>query len=107
MTRPFIRVAVLEFGAYLGATALGINFTMAVLLGTAVVQPVQSLLVFYPIVIVAICAGAWLEVDWLRERMQDAAFPGSVNMEELRTKALEMMKREWTGRHNAPPPADP
>ena len=34
MTRPFAGVAVLEFGAYLLATALGVNVVITVVVGT-------------------------------------------------------------------------
>ena len=96
-------MAVLEFGAYLLATALGVNVVIAVTVGTSFVQVMQSLLIFYPIVVSAICAGSWLEVRWLRGQMQEVSFPAEVNMEELRAKALDVIKREWTvGQHNPP-----
>ncbi len=105
MVRPFISVFVLEFGAYLLATALGVNVVVGVLMGASMAQPMQSLVIFYPIVIAAICGGAWLEVRWLRDRVPDVSSAGSLNMEELRSKALEMMKQEWSrGRHDTPLP---
>jgi hypothetical protein len=76
--------------------------------GISFVQAMQSLVVFYPIVVSAICAGAWLEVRWLRGQTQDVGFPAEVNMEELRAKALEMIKREWTvGRADGSPVQPP
>jgi hypothetical protein len=103
MPGPFVGVAVLEFGAYLLATVLGVNVVIAVAVGTSFVQAMQSLVIFYPIVVSAICAGAWLEVRWLRGQMQEVSFPAEVNMEELRAKALDVIKREWTvGQHNPP-----
>ena len=107
MQLSFARLAVLEFGAYLIATALGINVVVAVLAGHPFVRAIQLLVLFYPLVIAAICAAAWLEVRALRDRMQAVSLPEHVDMEALRAKALEMVKREWArGQGTPPPPPD-
>jgi hypothetical protein len=104
LSRPMMRprgamlgMFVLEFGTYLVATALGINVTIAVLAGQPIVTPLTALLVVYPFVAAAIGTGAWLEIRLLRDRMQGVDLPPGVEMEALRAKAREMMKRRLAG----------
>jgi len=94
-----IRVAVLEFGAYLLATALGVNLVVSFSLTGSLRSGLLSLILFYPVVAAAVLGGAWLEIQLLRAKMP-AGFriPENLNMEEIRAKALEMTKIER--RHN-------
>ena len=98
MPRPFMGVAVLEFGAYLVATALGLNVPIGMLAGRAIAEPLTALLVFYPVVAAAIVAGAWLEVRLLRDRMQHVSLPPDFDIDAMRAKAREMMKRQFSDR---------
>jgi hypothetical protein len=91
-------VAVLEFGAYLVATALGVNIPLALLTGRPIAEPLTSLLVVYPAVAVSIVAGAWLEVRFLRDRMGAVSLPPDVDVEAVRAKAREILKRQWSDR---------
>jgi hypothetical protein len=94
----FLCVAVLEFGAYLLATALGVNLVVTPVLGGAVGDAVGSLVTFYPVVAAALLCGAWLEVHVLRTRMPAGLqLPPDLDIEALRAKALDMIKRQSGG----------
>ena len=94
----FLNVAVLEFGAYLLATALGVNLVVTPVLGDAVRDAVRSLVTFYPVVAAALLCGAWLEVHVLRTRIPAGLrLPPDLDIEALRAKALEMIKRQSGG----------
>jgi hypothetical protein len=100
-TRPpgvLLPVAVLEFGAYLLAPALGVNLAAAPVAGATFGDALSRLLVFYPVVGALLLSGALLEVNALRANVP-AGFqlPEGVNVEQLRAKALEMMKRSSEG----------
>jgi hypothetical protein len=89
-----LQVMVLEFGAYLLATALGVNLVMTPLTGGVFTDALASLLTFYPVVAAALLAGAWLEVRALRSQMPAGLqIPENLTVEELRAKAMEMIKR--------------
>jgi hypothetical protein len=91
-------VAVLEFGAYLLATALGVNLVMTSIAGGAFSSALAALVVLYPVVAVALLLGAWLEVHAVRSRMPGGMqLPPDLNMDELRAKALDMIKRQSGG----------
>jgi hypothetical protein len=93
-----LQVALLEFGAYLSATALGMNLAITPLAGGTFIDALEALLAFYPAVAAALLFGAWLEVRALRSSMP-AGFelPGDFNVEEMRAKALEVFKRQSGG----------
>lgn len=94
-TRPpgaLLSVAVLEFGSYLLATALGVNLVATPLAGGAFRDAVRSLVIFYPVVAMALLLGAWLEVHALRSRMPAGLqLPPDLEMDDIRAKALEMI----------------
>lgn len=93
-----LQVAVLEFGAYLLATALGANLVVTPVVGGAFTDAFGLLAAFYPVVAAALLVGAWLEVHAVRSRMPAGfEFQGDLNVEELRAKALDMMKRQSGG----------
>lgn len=93
-----LQVPLLEFGAYLSATALGVNLIITPLVGGTFMDALESLLAFYPAVAAALLFGAWLEVRVLRSWMPvGVQFPGDLNMEEMRAKALDMIKRQSGG----------
>lgn len=108
MSRPFMSMALLEFGGYLIATALGVNIPMAVFAGRPLAEALTSVLLGYPVVAVAIGAGAWLEVRFLRDRMPHVSLPPDVDIEAMRAKAREIMKRQWAARDSpGRPPGGP
>jgi hypothetical protein len=93
-----MRLAILEFGAYLRATALGVNLGITPLAGGTIREAITQLVVFYPVVAFALALGAWLEVKELRSRRPTGLqLPKDLNIEELRAKALELMKRRPGG----------
>jgi hypothetical protein len=101
LTRPrgmFLAVLMLEFGAYLTATAAGLNFVISLVAGAAFADALRSLLRMSAIVAAALLVGAWLEVCALRTRMPDGfTLPQDLDREELRAKALELMARQLKG----------
>jgi len=90
----FMGLAVLEFGAYLLATALGVNLVVGPAIGGTYTDAVRSIVLLYPVVAGAVLLSAWLEVRWVRSRIPvDLELPADLNLEEMRAKALEMMKK--------------
>ena len=91
-------VAGLEFGAYLLATALGVNLLVTPVTGGAVTDALRMLLVLYPVIALALLIGAWLEVRALRTRMPEGLrLPPGLSMDELRAKALDALSRRSGG----------
>lgn len=96
--RAFLRVAVLEFGAYLLATSLGLNVVVSLVATGSVRSAVMALLLLYPLVAVAVLAGTFLEIQPLRAKMPAGVrISENLNMEELRSSALEMMRHRPGG----------
>jgi len=60
-----LRVMVLELGAYLLVTALGVNLVMTPVVGGAFREAIGLLIVFYPVVAVVLLLVAWQEVNFL------------------------------------------
>ena len=93
-----LQVAVLEFGVYLLATALGVNLVITPVVGGSVGDALGSLVAFYPVVAAALLCGAWLEVQVLRTRIpRGLQLPPDLNIETVRAKALEMTRRQSGG----------
>lgn len=93
-SRALAPLAVLEFGSYLLATALGVNLVITLIVRGAVTEALAWLALLYPLIAAALLLGAWLEVNRLRSAMPAGVrLPEGLTMEELRAKALEMMKR--------------
>ena len=94
-----LAVLILEFGAYLLAAALGLNVIITPIVGGLFSDALWSLARFYPVIAAALCAGAWLEVHAVRSRLPGGfALPPDLDMEQLRTKALEAIRRHSTSR---------
>jgi hypothetical protein len=101
LTRPrgiFLAVMILEFAAYLVATALGVNLVVTPLFGGAFPDALRLLALLYLLVVGALLAGAWLEVYAIRSRMP-AGFelPHDLDREKLRARALDMIVRQSKG----------
>jgi hypothetical protein len=90
----FVRVAVLEFGSYLLASALALNLVASLVVG-GFMRALTTLGAWYWVIAIALMIGAWLEVRAVRDRLpQGLNIPQNVNPEELRAKALEMLRRQ-------------
>jgi hypothetical protein len=93
-----LAVTLLELGAHLLSTALGLNFTLTLMLGGKLDDAVRALVVVFPVVAVALLAAACLEVHMLRSQMPAGLhLPANVDLNQLRATAVEMIKRRSGG----------
>lgn len=92
-----ILISIFEFGAYFFATAVGINFVLSFIrnsanLATSMAIALNDFIYAYPIIVLLLMLGAFLETLWLKTTMSNFELPPDFNIEKAREQALKMLK---------------
>lgn len=94
-----ILISIFEFTAYFLATAVGINLGLSFIrnsenLATSIAMALNDFIYVYPIIVLLLILGAYLETSLLRAKMSNFEIPHDFDMEKAREQALKMLQKK-------------